>query len=349
MTDQDHKDSRFHVEEELRGLRTIVNVAQMVVSSLDLEEVLDNILVSAMTVMEMPAGSIALYDDARASLAMRLAHGLSPAFTSRSSWRVRPGGLTARILDEGEVFAIEDTEQSEVFSNPLALAEGIRSLVAVPLKVQEKIIGILYVDDFVPRHFSRVQLETMAILGSFASMSLDNARLHARTLELACTDGLTGAFNYRHFRKSLIDELGRARRYDLSFALIMFDIDDFKSFNDRYGHPVGDRVLVAVADILRDTLRDCDQIFRYGGEEFIALLPETEIEQALAAAERCRKRIADEAAAAAIDAGEERITTSVGVAVFPRDAETFDGLLKVVDDLMYLAKRRGKNKVHHLS
>ncbi|RMF43575.1 MAG: sensor domain-containing diguanylate cyclase [Deltaproteobacteria bacterium] len=349
MTEKDPTEHRSEVEEELHGLKTIVNVAQVVVSSLDLDEVLDNILVSAMAVLEMPAGSIALCDDAGASLTMKLAHGLSPAFTSRSTWQIRPGGLTARILDRGEVFAIEDTERSEVFSNPLALAEGIRSLVAVPLRVQEKVIGILYVDDFVPRRFSGVQLETMAILGSFASMSLDNARLHARTLELACTDGLTGAFNHRHFKKSLVDELGRARRYDLSFALIMFDIDDFKAFNDRYGHPVGDRVLVAVADILRDTLRDCDQIFRYGGEEFIALLPETGIEQALAAAERCRERIADEAADAAIDAGQDRITVSVGVAVFPRDAETFDGLLKVVDDLMYLAKRRGKNKVHHLS
>ncbi|RME35086.1 MAG: sensor domain-containing diguanylate cyclase [Deltaproteobacteria bacterium] len=335
------------LEEELHGLKTLVNVAQVVVSSLNLDEVLDNILVSAMTMLDMPAGSIALYDESTSSMHLKLAHGLSESFTARASWQVRPGGLTAHILDKGQVYAIEDTRCAEVFSNPLALAEGIRSLVAVPLKIQEKIIGILYVDDFSPRQFSKIQLETMAILGSFASMSLDNARLYARTVELACTDGLTGVFNHRHFKKCLVDELGRARRYGQSFALLMFDIDDFKSFNDRFGHPEGDRVLVAVADILRDTLRDCDRVFRYGGEEFIALLPETEITQALAAAERCRIRIAGEAAQRALGAGDEQITVSVGVAVFPRDAETFDGLLKVVDQLMYLAKKRGKNKVHH--
>ncbi|TYO99616.1 diguanylate cyclase with GAF sensor [Geothermobacter ehrlichii] len=346
MSDATRKPGQL--EEELRGLKNILSVAQVVVSSLELDEVLDNILGSAMAIMEMPAGSIALYDERTGRLELRVAHGLSDAFTARRRWRVTPGGLTATILDKGDLFVVEDTEKAVFFRNPLALAEGIRSLIAVPLKIQEKLIGILYVDDFVPRRFDATSLKMLSILGSFASMSIDNARLHARTLELACTDGLTGVYNHRHFKKLFADELGRARRYGKELGLIMFDIDDFKAFNDRYGHPVGDRVLAAVAEILRETLRDCDQLFRYGGEEFIALLPETDLQSALAAAERCRRCIERESADCLAGITDRGVTISVGVAVFPRDGETFDGLLKAVDDLMYVAKREGKNKVYHM-
>jgi diguanylate cyclase (GGDEF)-like protein len=336
------------LEEELRGLKNILSVAQVVVSSLELDEVLDNILSSAMAVMEMPAGSIALYDRVSNMLSIQVAHGLSESFISRDRWQVSQGGLTATILDGGELFVVEDTREADFFNNPLAVAEGIISLIAVPLKIQNKVIGILYVDDFKSRNFDDFNLRLLGILASFAAMSIDNARLHERTKELASTDGLTGLYNHRQFKKLFSEELLRARRYDKPLGIIMFDVDDFKLFNDTYGHPNGDKVLVAVGEILTDALRDCDYVFRYGGEEFIGLLPESSIEASLAAAERCRKRIEMESSRYLEDVGSGGVTVSVGVATFPRDGEAFDSLLKVVDDLMYLAKREGKNKVYHL-
>jgi len=336
------------LEKELRGLKNILSVAQVVVSSLDLEEVLDNILGSAMAVMEMPAGSIALYNPNSNTLSLKVHHGLSEAFTSRNRWRVGEGGLTATILHQGSAFAVEDTEAATFFNNPLALAEGIRSLIAVPLKIQNKVIGILYVDDFKSRRFDEVDLRLLSILGSFAAMSIDNARLHEKTRRLASTDGLTGLYNHRQFKRLFSEELLRARRYRKPLGLVMLDVDDFKHFNDTYGHPVGDKVLVAVAEILTETLRDCDFIFRYGGEEFIALLPESDKEASLAAAERCRAGIERESARYLGGASAGGVTVSIGVATFPRDGETFDGLLKVVDDLLYAAKKQGKNKIYHL-
>jgi diguanylate cyclase (GGDEF)-like protein len=336
------------LERELKGLRDLLSVAQVVVSSIDLDEVLQNILLSAMTMVDMPAGTVALYDEATNRLEMHAHAGLSENFTRHNCWTVKPGGLTHEILDRGEVFVIEDTEQAEFFKNPLALAEGIRSLIAVPLKMQRKIVGVLYVDDFRPRQFSGDSLHLLSVLGSFASMSIDNARLYRRTLELACTDGLTGLYNQRQFKKMFPEEVARSSRYGKPLSLILFDVDNFKKFNDIYGHPTGDVVLQELANLLKELLRGSDMLYRYGGEEFVALLPETAFPDALCVAERIRifvetesRRFLDR-----VSIGQG-ITVSVGVASFPEDGNTPAALFKSVDDLMYEAKRLGKNQVHY--
>lgn len=337
-----------HFEEEVKGLRAILSVAQVVVSSLELDEVLQNILCSAMGIMDMPAGSIALYQETSRQLTLHAHEGLSSAFVARDRWRVKEGGLTWRILEAGELFVIEDTSEAELFKNPLALAEGIRSMVAVPLQIQDKIVGILYLNDFVPRQFSKGRLQLLSILGSFATMSIDNARLHQQARQLACTDGLTGLYNHRQFKKMFKEELARTRRYEKPLSLIMLDVDDFKKFNDTYGHPAGDKVLMTVSGILRDISRECDLAFRYGGEEFMIVLPETAIDEALVAAERIRHAIENDSLSDLQGAVRSGVTVSVGVASFPRDGESAEDLLKTVDALLYRAKEQGKNKIHHL-
>lgn len=333
-------------DEETCCLREVLSVAQVVVSSLNLDEVLQNILCSALGIMDIPAGSVALYDEDLNRLELHAHMGLSEKLTSKSSWSVTPGGLTHRILTEGQLFVVEDTEGEAFFKNPLAVEEGIRSLIAVPLKVQEKIIGILYLDDFVPRAFSPMRLHMLSILASFATMSIDNARLHVKTHLLACTDGLTGLYNHRHFLTCFEEEMARAVRYDKPVSLIILDVDDFKSFNDRYGHPVGDKALTAVAKTLKSLLRSCDFSFRYGGEEFVAILTETDIDQALVAAERLRVAIISNSQDVLAAVAPEGITVSIGVASYPRDGEG-DVLIKEADDQLYRAKREGKNRVYH--
>lgn len=334
------------LKRELKDLRSILSVAQVVVSSLDLDEVLQNILCSAMAILDMPAGSVALYEEKNCQLTLHAHSGLSPAFVAHDCWQVKLGGLTHRIVAEGEIQVLEDCADSPLRTHPLLLQEGIRSLVAVPLKVQEKIVGILYLDDFVPRVFATEQLHMLSVLASFASMSIDNARLHREMCQLASTDGLTGLYNHRIFSQMLQEELSRAQRHNLPLALVMFDVDDFKRFNDSYGHPVGDQVLVAVAEILGETLRKCDIAFRYGGEEFIAILPETPAEPAVLVAERIRQTIETQSRRHLPDSIGHGVTVSVGVASFPRDGESGESLLKMVDDLLYRAKKEGKNNVY---
>lgn len=346
------KDSRNNEEtalvEELKSLKGILSVAQVVVSSLELDEVLQNILHSAMTIMDMPAGSIALYDAESARLRLHAHAGLSESFITNSEWQLKPGGLTHEILEAGELFIVENTEEATFFRNPMVADEGIRSLIAVPLKIQRRTIGVLYLDDFVPRCHPPAKLELLSILASFATMSIDHARLHERTMQLACTDGLTGLYNHRQFKKVFFDEVGRALRYKHSLSIILLDVDDFKKFNDTYGHPNGDIVLQEMSSLLRELLRDCDLIFRYGGEEFVALLPETALLEAVNVAERVRIFIETESQRFLTKITKTHgITVSIGVAALPDNGSDAIQLLKTVDDLMYRAKREGKNKVYH--
>lgn len=345
--DTEHFVDESALDQQIKGLKGILNVAQVVVSSLDLDEVLDNILHSAMAIMEIPAGSIALYDAADSQLQLRAHAGLSEEFVKHDRWQVEAGGLTREILDRGELFVVSDTEQADFFNNPLAINEGIRSLIAAPLKIHKRTIGVLYLDDFQPREFAEAKLELLSILTSFASMSIDHAHLHERTLQLACTDGLTGLYNHRHFKKMFSDEVARALRYEKPLSIILLDVDDFKKFNDTYGHPNGDIVLQEMATLLRELLRDCDYVFRYGGEEFVALLPETPLAEATKVAERIRIFVETESPRFLTQITKTHgVTVSIGVAGLPSDGQSAETLLKQVDDLMYKAKHQGKNVVY---
>ena len=339
-------DDQKRIADELREMKEILSVAQVVVSSLDLDEVLDVILGGARSIMEMPAGSIALYDEPSSTVRLSVHAGLSKEFATKDRWLVKEGGLTHHILEEGGLFVVEDTGKVDFFKNPLAVGEGIRSLIAVPLKIQDKIVGILYVDDFKPRQFQGNRLRALSVLASFASMSINNAQLYEETQKLACTDGLTSLYNHRQFKQMLKEEISRADRYEKKMTMIMFDIDNFKLFNDQYGHPSGDKVLAAIGCIMRQTLRDCDFAFRYGGEEFVAILPETGITAGVTVANRMAESIRENSKRFLSDIAPEHIVTvSIGVASFPRDGKDDVDLLRVVDDMLYKAKAQGKDRV----
>ncbi|MFN2397026.1 MAG: diguanylate cyclase [Gemmatimonadaceae bacterium] len=156
---------------------------------------------------------------------------------------------------------------------------------------------------------------------------------------LSVTDGLTGLANHRSLMQRLDDEGIRYYRNARPFTVVMADVDHFKKYNDAFGHPAGDQVLKTVAAILRDSTRAVDCVARYGGEEFVVLLPETSMDAALPVAERIRALVEAE------DFSGQNITLSIGVAEFPKDAETALSVIAVADEAMYEAKRGGRNQV----
>lgn len=335
------------LQRQIDALRDLIEVAKTVVSTLDLDTLLQAIMVSAMHYAETPAGSVALFDSRKNELTLHANCGLSAEFINVERWTVTPGGLTEMILRSGEIFIISNTENTPFFHNPIALNEGIKSLICVPLVFQDDIVGILYLDDFVPRDFDRQKLELLSILASFAALAIYNARLHNKTKLMAITDFLTGLYNHRYFQQIFTQEIGRARRYDKLVSLIILDIDNFKSFNDRFGHTVGDKVLIAIGDLISRALRKIDYAFRYGGEEFVIILPETSLDNAIITAERLRDRIAAEAKLAVPESDGCCITVSAGVACFPENGTTREDLFSLMDSYLYKAKAMGKNKVWH--
>lgn len=184
-------------------------------------------------------------------------------------------------------------------------------------------------------------LATHALVAQGAS-ALENVRLHETAALQARSDGLTGLTNRRHCEERLLTEVARSERYEYPLAVVLCDIDEFKAANDTHGHAFGDLVLQGFADVLRETLRDIDVTSRWGGEEFLIVLPGTTLEGAVEAAERIRTAFA----ALELTDGDAtaRMTASFGVAGFVAGAEAHE-LVRAADEALYEAKRRGKNRV----
>ena len=193
------------------------------------------------------------------------------------------------------------------------------------------------------RGFGDEQRRTAATLVAHAAIALENARLHRIVAQQALVDMLTGLANRRHCQDALAGELLRAERFGGSVAFVLGDLDSFKSINDRFGHPVGDAVLVEFAETLRECVREIDLAARWGGEEFGVLLPGTDLEGATRLAERMRTTF-EQRTILAPDGSPIRVTVSLGVAAFP-ETSTGDDIVAAADAALYAAKRLGKNRV----
>ena len=190
--------------------------------------------------------------------------------------------------------------------------------------------------------FSAEEVELFHIFALQGEAALKNLLLFEEVKSLAIRDGLTGVYNYRYFHEVLTHQLEVSRRYGWPLSLLFLDIDNFKSINDTRGHPEGDLVLKTLAGLLQSRVRHADMICRYGGEEFVVLVPQSSKPQAFHLAERLREQIA--ASPIALSQGEIHITVSIGVATLEPDMSGED-LVKTADDAMYHAKQSGKNRV----
>ncbi|NTU81181.1 MAG: diguanylate cyclase [Chloroflexales bacterium] len=217
------------------------------------------------------------------------------------------------------------------------------SLLALALSVGEQTIGAITVQAVAPDAYTPDDLSALETLAATAAIALQNAHLFARVQELATIDPLTGVSNRRQFFDRARREIERAARYGRPFSLIMLDADHFKQINDHYGHVAGDQVLQAIAARCRADLREVDVIGRYGGEEFLVLLPETAGLQAMAVADRLRDAVGR--TPVATDAGPVAVSISIGVAGFAAGSTgTIEELLDQVDKALYRAKAAGRNQ-----
>jgi len=216
----------------------------------------------------------------------------------------------------------------------------LRSALAVPLVVEQRVIGVLAVHSRLPEAYDDQQLEVLATIAQQAAVAIENARNY----QLATVDSLTGFYSRDWFFRRLEDEHRRVARYGGTFALLMLDLDGFKQINDSCGHLAGDEVLRSISATVRTQLRDADLPCRYGGDEFCLLLPETDLGGAESIAERIREAVSQ--CIVGYGGLPLHTTISIGVAAFPEhDAGDLSGLLHNADEALYRAKRRGRNCV----
>lgn len=269
---------------------------------------------------------------------LEVLHAISPAGANRPV-PVKPSPVVMAVAQTGRPSKSMplSSRKGEILNESAHISE-----LAVPLSSRGEVLGVLSLDTAARGGYTsreRLLLETLA--GNWA-IALQNAKLYKQREREAIRDSLTQVYNRRYLQEKLTQEEARAKRYRRIFSLIIMDIDHFKIFNDTFGHPAGDHLLIALAKILVSSVREVDFVARYGGEEFAVVLPECDKENAALVAERIRKKVEDFP-----NPHRERynLTISVGVSSFPEDGDKKEEILDRADKALYRAKREGRNKV----
>ena len=337
--------NQARLKQENRQLKELLQAARQVFSTLELNTAIDAILKSAQELTHATITSLALLNEETGELNNYAHRGFDKDFVGMARWKPRKGGFIDKILKSKQTFVLKKRAPQQVFSGRFRVNRKVKTMACAPLLFKGKVLGILFADDFSLRDFTPSEQRSLTMLASFSANAIDHVKLHELTKQLARTDGLTGLYNYRYFHERLEDEVQRAKRYHRALSLIMVDVDNFKHFNDTYGHPVGDLVLKKIANIIGQSMRDVDLASRYGGEEFMVLLPETDTIHAIPVAERIRRTIEKRTPGALGIRQGEGARVSLGIACFPWDAQDKDTLLQRADEAMYAAKAHGKNRV----
>jgi diguanylate cyclase (GGDEF)-like protein len=216
----------------------------------------------------------------------------------------------------------------------------------VPLRGKEHVIGALMVDNVsTKKKIEEADVRRLMMLANHGGLALENAKTFSDMVITSQQDSLTKLWNHGHFQKTLTEAIKESRMTKKEMSLVLFDVDDFKMYNDSFGHQTGDRALEFISRTAKTVMRRNDCLARYGGEEFAAIFPGTSREEALKMAERLRGIIEKETSAAWQTIAPKTITVSAGVATFPEDADEKEKLIYCADAALYEAKRSGKNQV----
>ncbi|HYA31601.1 MAG TPA: sensor domain-containing diguanylate cyclase, partial [Thermodesulfovibrionales bacterium] len=289
--------------------------------------------------------SLMLLDEETGELLIRATRGMNK-WIARGI-RVRVGeGIAGKVFEEGT--ARGAARGQEELPGKKRSNYRTSSFVSVPLRIGKEPIGVLNVaDKRGGGSFTKADGNFLSAFAAYASIAIRGAQCYMMSEQmrtLSVTDSLTGLFNRRYFDNRLFEELQRATRYETVFSLAIFDIDDFKLFNDTEGHPAGDEVLKTIANIARESLRSIDIVARFGGEEFSIIMPQTDKDKALLVTERVRTNIRDFMPMNWKTFPRDKITVSVGLATFPAEGTDAKVLIRSADKALYRAKVSGKDR-----
>jgi diguanylate cyclase (GGDEF)-like protein len=254
-------------------------------------------------------------------------------------------GISRWVLLEGRPVSVPDVGADPRYHPSVDSLPGLRTsaVLAAPLKVRDAVLGVLVaVNRLDASPFELRHLRVLTLLANHTAIAIENGKLYRRAEQLAVTDDLTRVYNYRFLKMALRREVKRAARFGQRFSLLMLDVDNLKRYNDQNGHLRGSEVLRTVAQILVKEARSIDLVAKYGGDEFVVILPQTEREGARVLAERVKQSVGG-TAFPLVPPGV--ITVSIGLATYPANGITAGELLEAADIALYAAKQSGKNQV----
>ncbi|MGQ0568335.1 MAG: GAF domain-containing protein [Armatimonadota bacterium] len=330
-------------EEQRRAhdeLQVLYEAAKAVSGTLDLRTVLDSLVSVTCRAFDYETGTLFMVDPETGDLTVESAYGHKESMVGTRL--PSDAGIVGWVARTGAPLVVDDVVNDSRYRQ---MDDRTRSELAVPLIAEGKVLGVFNVESARLAAFGQRDMRLLTTLASYAVVAIQNARLYEQASRMAITDGLTELYNHRYLHDALDRILERARRDGQPIGLIMLEIDHFKRYNDTYGHRSGDEALRVVAGLLRRGSRPSDITARYGGDEFMVVLPGASKAATQETAERLRRAVE----AYPLILGDEIITSvtlSVGVAAYPQDGRTVDALVEAVDRAQYIAKRSGGNKVH---
>ena len=331
------KEQRIFIE-ALRDTSEALN------SVLDFDSLLERILINADRVVPSDAGAILMLENGYLRVVRSRGYverGMqdlsdTPAFPISDMVNM------VQMADTGQPLAIPDTATFSGW-HPLPGNKWVRSYIGMPLSFRDRTIGFLSLFNGTPGFYTLDHAERLKAFASQTATAIENARLYAELLQKADTDGLTGLRNRRSFFELGAREVERAIRFQHPLSALMIDLDYFKQVNDTFGHPVGDRLVMAIADQFRSKLRNVDLVARYGGDEFVALLPENDLTSSMEVAKRLKSAI--EGAYVETAHGKAHVGVSIGVAELNENVHNLSALIESADRALYHAKQYGRSRV----
>lgn len=331
-------------EGPLHDLLVFHNVARALTSSLDRDSILRAIMQQMERFFQPETWSLLLVDEVQKDLFYAVAVG--HAVAELSEVRVKMGqGIAGWVAEHGETLIVPELGLDPRFTSEAeARATGVRSVICIPLRSRSHTLGVIQLFNCRLDTLTDYTISFLHVLCDYAAIAIENSRAMERIQELTITDDCTGLYNVRHLYVTLGREIERARRFNDEFSLIFIDLDRFKDVNDRYGHLVGSRLLAEVGHRIRSQVRTVDSAFRYGGDEFVVLLPGTKKPEATQTALRLWRslRSADYLSSEKLDL---KISASFGVASFPEDGQSIHEMIGAADETMYQVKNAQRDGV----
>jgi len=334
----------------------VMDITKEITPIQNFETLIRTILEKSAYLLKAEQGSLMLLDDETDDLLLEAKKGLVEGVSEKL--RINRGeGIAGKVIEQGEAILVENVESDPRIRQKNRRHYKTRSFVSVPLKIDDRVIGVLNLSDKTTGEvFNEEDLRLIQSFATHAAVVMERNVYYNKTEELkklTITDPLTNLLNRRYLHERLKDELARCERYGHSLSLLMVDLDGFKYFNDTYGHLFGDKTLKIIADTLLNTVRSMDIVARYGGDEFMVILPETAEALAIDIAERVRDAVASRVVVARdLDVTgtlPRTLSASIGIVCFPDHGETVELLLENVDKALYRAKNKGKNRIEVFS